>query len=346
MRACVKHYNFFCNFAPYLPDYMTRFEEIQQSIRPELDQLHERIMSSLESPNKLMNQVIEGYLKSKGKLIRPILVILTAKLFGQVNERVIASAASVEMLHNASLIHDDVVDESAERRSLPTINNVWGNHIAVLVGDFFVSNALQQGISTGDIRVVQVLANLGKLLSLGEVDQIYNARFHTLDEKAYFEIISRKTASLFVSCIKMGAYSTDTPDDQIKPMARFAELLGLCFQIKDDIFDYFDNADRIGKPTGNDLREGKITLPLLYALSRTDLPDHKAMLQLSRKETLTSEEIATLIEFAKASGGIEYAYKTMERFRDQAMEILATYPQSETTEAFAAIFNFVIARDK
>ena len=169
-------------------------------------------MSSLESPNKLMNQVIEGYLKSKGKLIRPILVILTAKLFGQVNERVIASAASVEMLHNASLIHDDVVDESAERRSLPTINNVWGNHIAVLVGDFFVSNALQQGISTGDIRVVQVLANLGKLLSLGEVDQIYNARFHTLDEKAYFEIISRKTASLFVSCIKMGAYSTDTPD--------------------------------------------------------------------------------------------------------------------------------------
>lgn len=325
---------------------MTRFEEIQQSIRPELDRLHERIMSSLESPNKLMTQVIEGYLKSKGKMIRPILVILTAKLFGSVNERVIASAASVEMLHNASLIHDDVVDDSAERRSQPTINNVWGNHIAVLVGDFFVSNALQQGISTGDIRVVEVLAKLGKLLSLGEVDQIYNARFHTLDERAYFEIISRKTASLFVSCIKMGAYSTDTPKEKMEPMERFAELLGLCFQIKDDIFDYSDNEEQIGKPTGNDLREGKITLPLLYALSRTDLPDHKEMLDLSRKEILSPEEIATLIDFAKTSGGIEYAYHTMERFRDQAMEILKQYPQNETTEAFASIFNYVIARDK
>lgn len=325
---------------------MNRFEEIQQSIRPELDLLHRRIMSSLESPNKMMTQIIEGYLKSKGKLIRPILVILTAKLFGKVNDRVIASAASVEMLHNASLIHDDVVDDSTERRSRPTINSIWGNHIAVLVGDFFVSNALQQGISTGDIRVVQVLANLGKLLSLGEVDQIYNARFHTLDERAYFEIISRKTASLFVSCIKMGAYSTDTSDADMEPMCRFAELLGLCFQIKDDIFDYFDDAERIGKPTGNDLREGKITLPLLYALSRTDLPDHKAMFELSRKETLTTDEITTLIDYAKAAGGIEYAYRTMERFRDQAMEILAKYPQNETTEAFATIFNYVIARDK
>lgn len=324
---------------------MTKFEDIQQSIRPELNQLHERIISSLESPNKLMTQVIEGYLKSKGKLIRPILVILTAKLFGTVNERVIASAASVEMLHNASLIHDDVVDDSAERRSQPTINNVWGNHIAVLVGDFFVSNALQQGISTGDIRVVEVLARLGKLLSLGEVDQIYNARFHTLDEKAYFEIISRKTASLFVSCIKMGAYSTDTPEEKMKPMCHFAELLGLCFQIKDDIFDYFDDHN-IGKPTGNDLREGKVTLPLLYALQRKDLPEHKAMLELSRKETLSSEEIDTLINYAKSAGGIEYAYRTMERFRDQAMEILRQYPDNETTRAFASIFNYVISRDK
>lgn len=324
---------------------MTQFEEIQQSIRPELEQLHRRIASSLESPNKLMSQVIEGYLKSKGKLIRPILVILTAKLFGKVTDRVIASAAAVEMLHNASLIHDDVVDESAERRSQPTINNVWGNHIAVLVGDFFVSNALQQGISTGDIRVVEVLANLGKLLSLGEIDQIYNARFHTLDERSYFEIISRKTASLFVSCIKMGGYSTDTSDEVMEPMTRFAELLGLCFQIKDDIFDYFDD-ERIGKPTGNDLREGKITLPLLHALSRTEHPDHNEMLQLSRKELLSADDIRTLIDYAKNAGGIEYAYQTMERLRDEALAILAQYPDNETTRAFATIFNFVIARDK
>lgn len=324
---------------------MAALEDIQQLISPELQMLQERISSSLSSPNKLMNQVIEGYLQSKGKLIRPILVILTAKLFGSVNDRVIASAAAVEMLHNASLIHDDVVDDSQLRRNLPTINNAWGNHIAVLVGDFFVSNALQQGISTGDIRVVEVLAQLGKLLSLGEIDQIYNARFHTLNEKAYFEIISRKTASLFVSCVKMGGFSTGTPEEQIEPMCRFAELLGLCFQIKDDIFDYF-NDEKIGKPTGNDLREGKITLPLLYALSRTELPDHSFMLELSRKEILTTKEIDILIDFAKKNGGIEYAYATMERLRNEAFNILTRYPDSEATHAFSEIFNYVISRDK
>ena len=324
---------------------MSTLEEIQDSIRPELDMLHRRISSALASPNKLMNQVIEGYLKSKGKMIRPILVILTAKLFGSVDDRVIASAAAVEMLHNASLIHDDVVDDSQLRRSMPTVNNVWGNHIAVLTGDFFVSSALQQAIATADIRIVEVLANLGKLLSLGEVDQIYNARFHTLDERAYFEIISRKTASLFVSCVKMGGYATSTDPERIEPMARFAELLGLCFQIKDDIFDYF-NDPRIGKPPGNDLREGKITLPLLYALSLTDRHDHSEMLALSRREQLSAEDIDRLIEFAKDAGGIEYAYSTMERLRGQAMEILATYPRSEVTEAFASIFDYVISREK
>lgn len=324
---------------------MSTLEEIQHSIKPELEMLHRRISSSLSSPNQLMNQVIEGYLKSKGKMIRPILVILTAKLFGHVDDRVIASAAAVEMLHNASLIHDDVVDDSQMRRSMPTVNNIWGNHIAVLTGDFFVSSALQQAISTADIRIVEVLAGLGKLLSLGEIDQIYNARFHTLNEKAYFEIISRKTASLFVSCVKMGGYATGAPDDKIDPMCRFAELLGLCFQIKDDIFDYF-NDPRIGKPTGNDLREGKITLPLLYALSLTDNPAHEEMVSLSRSEQLTTAEIETLIEFAKESGGIEYAYSTMERLRAEAMEILDSYPRSEVTDAFASIFNYVISRDK
>ena len=324
---------------------MSTLEEIQHSIKPELEMLHRRISSSLSSPNQLMNQVIEGYLKSKGKMIRPILVILTAKLFGRVDDRVIASAAAVEMLHNASLIHDDVVDDSQMRRSMPTVNNIWGNHIAVLTGDFFVSSALQQAISTADIRIVEVLAGLGKLLSLGEIDQIYNARFHTLNEKAYFEIISRKTASLFVSCVKMGGYATGAPDDKIDPMCRFAELLGLCFQIKDDIFDYF-NDPRIGKPTGNDLREGKITLPLLYALSLTDNPAHEEMVSLSRSEQLSTAEIETLIEFAKESGGIEYAYSTMERLRSEAMEILDSYPRSEVTDAFASIFNYVISRDK
>lgn len=291
-----------------------------------------------------MNRVVDGYLTVKGKQIRPILVILTAKLLGTVNERTISAAAAVEMLHNATLIHDDVVDESKIRRSQPTVNSLWDNQIAVLVGDFFVSNALQQAVATGDLRIVDALGHLGKVLSLGEVDQIYNARYHCLDEKAYFNIISYKTASLFVSCIKMGAYSVGADGEKLKEMERFAELLGLCFQIRDDIFDYYSDQNEIGKPTGNDLREGKITLPLLYALNRAELPDHDSMLELSKKEILEEEEIATLIEFAKASGGIDYAYATMERLRDEASAILDRFPASETVDALRSIFTYIITR--
>lgn len=306
--------------------------------------LNRRIADSLSSPNELMNRIIQGYITTKGKLIRPILVILTAKLFGSVTDRVLASAAAVEMLHNASLIHDDVVDDSMTRRSNPTINNLWGNHIAVLVGDFFVSNSLRQALDTNDIRICQVIADLGRLLSIGEIDQIYNARYHNLDQEAYFQTISRKTASLFVSCIKVGAYSCGVSDARMQPLCQFAELLGLCFQIKDDIFDYFEDT-RIGKPFGNDLREGKITLPLLYALTRTDNPQCQAMVELSHKDQLTSTDIATLIQYAKQAGGIDYAYATMQHLKDQAFKILDTFPPSDATSAFASIFNYVISRN-
>jgi len=324
---------------------MSTLEDIQTTISHELELLNNKITNSLSSSNELMNHVIEGYLKSKGKLIRPILVILSAKLFGKINDNVISSAAAVEMLHNASLIHDDVVDDSKTRRSRPTINSVWDNHIAVLVGDFFVSNALQQAISTGDIRIVDSLANLGKLLSIGEIDQIYSARYHKLTEDAYFKIIYRKTASLFVSCIRMGAYAVGVDGERLTRMSRFAELLGLCFQIKDDIFDYYED-NRVGKPTGNDLREGKITLPLLYALQMSGHPKAPMMTELSRKELLDTAEISTLIEFAKEAGGIDYAYATMQRFRKEAMDILAEFPEDDTTRAFADIFDYIIIRDK
>lgn len=323
---------------------MTTFDAIRLSISDEINQLNRQIAGALASPNALMNQVVEGYLQTKGKLIRPVLVILTAKLFGRVGEKTISAAAAVEMLHNASLIHDDVVDDSKKRRGADTINSVWGNHIAVLVGDFFVSSALQQAISTGDIRIVDSLSVLGKTLSLGEIDQIYNARYHCLDERAYFEIIGRKTASLFVSCVKMGAFSVGAPDDdRLQAMCRFAELLGLCFQIKDDIFDYYDDAN-VGKPTGNDLREGKITLPLLYALKRTDMPGHEKMSELSRQENLSDESIARLVDFAKEAGGIDYAYATMERLRDEAFSLLDEKMSDADTRAFRDLFNYIIVR--
>lgn len=290
-----------------------------------------------------MNGIVEEYLRTKGKQIRPIMVLLSARLLGTVTPKVISAAASVEMLHNASLIHDDVVDESKLRRNEPTVNGIWDNHIAVLVGDFFVSTALQLAMSTEDLRIVDSLARLGRLLSLGELDQIYNARFHRLDESAYFEIIGRKTASLFISCVEMGAYATGVDDERLERLRRFAELLGICFQIKDDIFDYYEDA-AVGKPTGNDLREGKITLPLLHVLLDDRSPRHDAMLALSRKEMLSTDDIDTLITYAKEQGGIEYAYAMMDKFRDEAAGIMAGFPDTDTSRALLALFDYIITR--
>ncbi|MDE6490167.1 MAG: polyprenyl synthetase family protein [Muribaculaceae bacterium] len=322
---------------------MTTLEAIQQTIAPELRQLNERILLSLASSNSMMNGIVEEYLRTKGKQIRPIMVLLSARLLGTVTPKVISAAASVEMLHNASLIHDDVVDESKLRRNEPTVNGIWDNHIAVLVGDYFVSTALQLAMSTDDLRIVGSLARLGRLLSLGELDQIYNARFHKLDESAYFEIIGRKTASLFISCVEMGAYAVGADDNRLERLRRFAELLGICFQIKDDIFDYYEDK-AVGKPTGNDLREGKITLPLLHVLLEDRSPRHDAMLALSRKEMLSPDDIDTLIGYAKEQGGIEYAYEMMNRFRSEAAAIISEFPDNDTSRALMALFDYIITR--
>ncbi len=323
---------------------MTTLEAIHKTIAPELELLNRQMSERLSTSNPLMDKVVTAQLSSKGKQIRPMIVILCSKLVGDANSNTIAAAASVELLHNATLIHDDVVDDSKTRRNKPTINSIWDNHIAVLVGDYFVSCAMQQAISTGDIRIIDSLCHLGKLLSLGEIDQIYNARYHTLTEETYYNIIGNKTASLFVACAKMGCYAAGVADDRVDALAEFARLLGLCFQIRDDVFDYF-GSDSIGKPTSNDLKEGKITLPLLHTLLREDLPDHSAMLELSRKEILDDNDIATLISYAVDNGGIDHAFAEMKRLRDKASEALAAFPESESKKALLSLFDYIIARD-
>lgn len=330
----------------------TALDNISKSIAPELRMLNERILLALSSPNAMMNSIIQEYLQRKGKQIRPIVVLLCARLFTEeVTAKVIAAAAAVEMLHNASLIHDDVIDESKLRRGQPTINGIWDNHIAVLVGDYFTSTALQLANETAHLGIVNALASLGRLLSLGELDQIYNARYHRLSEEAYMHTIGSKTASLFVACAEMGAYSVGVTDDdpRLTAVKNFAEKLGLCFQITDDIFDYTSTVSEIGKPTGgNDLREGKITLPLLSVLLREDAPRHAQMLALSRKEQLSDEDVLTLITYAVENGGIAYAQATMQR--------LATEAKAELTAAFGAdnamcgtlssLLDYVVARSK
>lgn len=326
---------------------MTPLEAIQSRIHPELERLNNHIADSLRSDNELMNRVIQGYLESKGKQIRPVLVLLSARLFaGAVTERAIRAAAAVEMLHNASLIHDDVVDCSDKRRGLPTINSVWDNHIAVLVGDFFVSSSLREAIATADLRIVNALASLGRELSVGEMDQIYNARFHQLSEEAYFTVIARKTASLFVACVEMGAYAVGvaTDDPRLEALREFTHRLGLCFQIRDDIFDYFEEG-RVGKPTGNDLREGKVTLPLLYALTAADHPRRDEMCAIAAREELSAADIETLIAYAKEAGGIDYAFATMQRLRDEAAELITHIGNSREATAFLSLLDYIIARD-
>lgn len=323
---------------------MSSIKEIQQLITPELEALNRLIASTLDSPNELMNRIVENYLRTKGKQIRPIMVILSAKLLGEVNENVIRAAAAVELLHNASLIHDDVVDETKIRRNTPTINGIWDNHIAVLVGDFFVSSSLQLAMATGDLRIINAIARLGKLLSIGELDQIYCARFHNLTEPAYMQTIERKTASLFMACVEMGGYAVGATDADIASISEFARLLGLCFQIKDDIFDYYEDK-QIGKPTGNDLREGKITLPLLHVLESDRSEQRDTMSELSQKEELTTEDINRLISYAKENGGIDYAYDTMERLKTEATPILDRFANKEVTRYFADILDYTINRD-
>ncbi len=324
---------------------MVEVQTIQENIASELEELNGIINSSLESSSPLMRQVVKNFLITKGKQIRPILVLLSGKFFGGITNKVLNAGAAIELLHNASLIHDDVIDESKERRGEPTINRIWDNHIAVLVGDFFVSSALHCAVMTQEFRIISSMSRLGRELALGEIDQIDLARNHSIDEHTYFDIIRHKTASLFRSCVEVGGYAAGASNDKLQEIMRFAELLGMCFQIKDDIFDYFED-EKIGKPTGNDLREGKITLPLIYALSRNESPLHDEMVALSQKSQLNVDEIAKLIDFAKQEGGIEYAYTTMERFRDQAFAIIDKYTPNHPVEEFKSLFSYIIQRTK
>lgn len=324
---------------------MDALSDIQKKLEPELTGMNSIIREALHTDNELMNRVVTNYLLTKGKQIRPIMVILSAKFFNDVNNHVLYAGAALEMLHNASLIHDDVVDETSLRRGKLTINNEWGNHIAVLVGDFFVANALAASIATGNISIISSLSHLGKELSLGEVDQICNVREHHLDESHYISMIRKKTASLFMNCVKMGAEAVGVNEETYRSLMNYSEFLGLCFQIRDDIFDYYED-DKIGKPTGNDLREGKVTLPLLHALEIAPENKVREMNVLLLRGNLSEKEISTLVTFAKEYGGVEYAFSKMRQMQKEADKCLEDYPDSEWKTAFRNLFEYIISRER
>ena len=318
---------------------------IQAPINDELKELNRILVEKLHTDNQLINKIVERYLLTKGKQIRPILILLCARMMGNISHTTILSAVAIELMHNASLIHDDVIDTSLYRRGHPTINALEDNRLAVLMGDYFVSCALKCGVETNNMHIISAMGRLGQELAHGEINQIDNARRHRLSEEAYFEVIRRKTASLFRTCMFVGAISVGTDEETRSKLENIGELLGLCFQIKDDIFDYYDS-NVIGKPTGNDLREGKVTLPLLYAITHNKDAENERMRALLDNDSLDSNAVETLIDYAKRMGGIEYAQERMLQLRNEAVASLETLPDSPARQALIELLDYTISREK
>ncbi len=319
-------------------------ESLKDVIGVELENFNQALRNSLSTDNALLKGVIDYYLQAKGKQIRPMLVILSSRLFGEINDATISAAVAIELLHNASLIHDDVVDSSPLRRGRKTVNHIWDNRVAVLVGDFFVSTALQSAIKSNNLNTISLIAALGKELATGEINQIEAADDHVLDEKRYFNVIKQKTASLFSSCMLMGGYSNGADKEQLDAVEKYGNKLGLCFQIKDDIFDYFAD-ESVGKPTGSDLKEGKVSLPLLYALQTCSDERTTQMRNILLKGNLTDDEISLLIEFAKERGGIEYAQEMMLKLKAEAEESLYIFPDSKVKKILVELLDYIIERN-
>ena len=318
--------------------------KICKPVEAEMSQFIELYKASLSSSNVLLNQVIEHVIQKPGKMMRPLLLFLIAKYFGKVTPVAYHAAVSLELLHTATLIHDDVVDESDQRRGQTSVNAAFNNKVAVLSGDFFLATALQQVSLTRNFEIVDIVARLGQVLADGELLQLYNIANNTLSYDVYFDIIKNKTAILFSSCARAGAIAGGADSQLVKEATEFGEYIGLCFQIKDDILDYFESKE-LGKPTGNDMKEGKLTLPVLYALNSTQDSTYLDIAKKVRFSTATDSEIHQLIEFSKAKGGIDFAYKKIDEIKEKASAFLADAPQSSIISSLQAYLDYVVERN-
>ncbi len=318
---------------------------IKFPISVELDDFKKLFDSSLTSSSLLLNSVIAHIRQKNGKMMRPMLVLLAAKLYGKVCPATLHAAVALELLHTASLVHDDVVDESTERRGQLSVNAIFNNKVAVLTGDYLLATALVEVGLTRNHAIIDVVSNLGQDLAEGELLQLSNVSNLQFSEDIYFDVIRKKTAVLFAACMKAGALSTGISDEKAEHARLFGEYIGLCFQIKDDIFDYFESKE-IGKPTGNDMLEGKLTLPALYALNSTQ-DNHAQDIAIKVKNgTATVDEITRLIDFSKEHGGIEYATKVMFDLKEKALSLLVSLEDTDVKTALACYLDYVIERDK
>ena len=320
---------------------------IKQPIEQEFSEFTELFSQTLTHGDHLLAEVLSHIRQRGGKRMRPILTLLIAKNYGGVTMATQHAAIGLELLHTASLVHDDVVDESEERRGQASVNATYNNKVAVLTGDFILSTALLNVSYTNNQRIIENLAQLGRTLASGELLQLWNISNKDISEDIYYDVIKQKTAVLFESCAAIGALSAGATDADVAQAARFGQNLGIMFQIRDDIFDYYDSKE-IGKPTGNDMAEGKLTLPVIYALNQN--PQYESMMNLARKVkagTINTDEIAVLVEFTKQHGGIDYAEKRMEDFHREALKYLEESVKDDAIRvSLSAYLDYVIQRKK
>lgn len=323
---------------------MNLIDEIKNIISTELQEFSAAFESTLKSDNDILNEINSYIIRKKGKQLRPIIVILSAKLCGEVTHKTIDAALAIELLHTASLIHDDIVDHTTERRGKPSINKNWSNKIAVFTGDFMFSKSLYCATKTENMRILSTISQIGANLTKGELQQLNTSLKSSLSEEMYYTIIKNKTAELFASCSLVGGLSADASDEELNHLQNYGTYLGMSFQIKDDIFDYLENI-QIGKPTGNDIRDGKITLPLIYALQNTPQMEADKMKDIIENGEFTETNIQLLTRFAHQNGGIEYAISQMEKFKNKAIDELSIFGPSDQKSALIRCAEYAANRN-
>ena len=317
---------------------------IKAPIEKELSDFIVLFKDSLTTSDGLLSQALDHIKSRSGKRMRPILMLLIAKNFGVVNDATLNAAVGLELLHTASLVHDDVVDESNERRGQASVNATYNNKVAVLVGDYILSTALLKVSFTHSEIIVQHLAELGRTLSNGEILQLSNIQRNMISEEVYYSVINQKTAALFEACAGIGALSVNASENRVEAAKKFGHNLGMIFQIRDDIFDYFSD-ETIGKPTGNDMHEGKITLPAIYALTSTNNEAMRDVALRVKNNSATPDEIENLVNFTKENGGIEYAEKKMLELKEEAMQFIVDYVSDDSIRKSLSFYlDYVIQR--
>ncbi|WP_373074012.1 polyprenyl synthetase family protein [Zeaxanthinibacter enoshimensis] len=325
---------------------MNVVEQIKEPVNKEMELFEKKFYDSMSSKVALLNRITYYIVNRKGKQMRPMFVFLTAKLLndGQVNERTYRGASVIELIHTASLVHDDVVDDSNKRRGFFSINALWKNKIAVLVGDYLLSKGMLLSVDHDDFDLLKIISVAIREISEGELLQIEKARRLDITEEVYYEIIRQKTATLIAACCSLGACSVQPGTSHVETFRKFGELCGMAFQIKDDLFDYGE--EKIGKPTGIDIKEQKMTLPLIYVLNTCNDKDRKWLINSVKKYNKDKKRVKEVIAFVKANGGLAYAEEKMNAFKEEALELLSGYPESPYRSALELMVNYVVDRKK